>query len=403
MRGALLVLTCLTAAAASAQSPDLSARRLLLPDGPLRGGPRVMALGGAVTGIAEGPESALRNPAAVANPDPRSGHAAFPDLGFALHFLPPWGVYSQDWDNDGRRDGQVGPLTSRGSVHSYGLVSGQYRHLGLAVGYDLQSTAAETATRGYDVALFHLYGVVGVSLFDDALQVGGGVESTHGLITLLENRAVTDTVTFGGLGAAVGALYRPAFQDFRLGASFHSGAVAPRVGTRPEIGGLSLPAAVVAQPRLSLGASWAVGAQGRPYNIPLEGWDAAPAFRPRERIDKVLLSAQLDVTFPVADAVSTYGFLEQGERPPDAAGDQLRYTPRLGVEKEFLEGQVRVRAGGYLEPPLVSAATYRPHVTFGVESFLIRLPIVNQVGVGVALDFARAYSNLSAAALVWWR
>ena len=61
-----------------------------------------MGLSGAYVAIAEGAEGQTRNPAAVAQKDPRFEHDFNVDFAGTMHFLFPGSVRSQDWDNDVR-------------------------------------------------------------------------------------------------------------------------------------------------------------------------------------------------------------------------------------------------------------------------------------------------------------
>src|SRR4051794_2126019 len=99
-----LCATLLLSAAAFAQQsapPFDGSQRVYLPEGIIRGGPRIFAMSGAYVGIAEGAEAMTRNPASMSQKDPRFASPLNVDLGFSLHLLPPGAVTWQDWDNDG--------------------------------------------------------------------------------------------------------------------------------------------------------------------------------------------------------------------------------------------------------------------------------------------------------------
>ncbi|MHB8878335.1 MAG: hypothetical protein ACYC8T_31960 [Myxococcaceae bacterium] len=73
----------------------------------------------------------------------------------------------------------------------------------------------------------------------------------------------------------------------------------------------------------------------------------------------------------------------------------------MGIEKEVVEDRLRLRLGGYLEPPLVpTAPPLRGHVTFGGEVFLFKLG-PSRICFGISFDFAPRYQNLSFAFMVW--
>lgn len=401
MRG-LLLLSWLTATAAAAQglSPGT---RLLVPTGITRGGPRVLGLAGAYVGISEGAEGAVRNPAAAAAKPPSFAHEVSFDFGFALHFLPPWAVQDSDWDNDGRLDQAPDtPYTYLGTQVAYGVASLQYRAIGIAAGFDVQNAIANTPPGGYSVALGHLFGALGVSLWDDSLLLGAGVESTQALLFYFENRRLARTLSYGGAGPSFGFLWRPANEDYRVGASYWPARTAPLTSAHTPLGALAAPDAVVSPGRVLLGASWALGSTGRHYNITgREGWTPLPQTGLlSSAMTKVLISAQLDVTLPVRDAVTVTGFLSQQAEAASRASDRFTFTPRLGLEQEVLPDLLRLRLGGFLEPPLVPTGLLRPHLTFGFEAYI--LPLFGQrLGVGLALDFAYRYANLTITYVLW--
>src|SRR5207248_7065406 len=79
-----------------------------------------------------------------------------------------------------------------------------------------------------------------------------------------------------------------------------------------------------------------------------------------------LFTTQLDIYLPVQNATYATAFLEQNNGAPVLnAGYQVALEPRAAVEKEAVADRLRLRLGGYLEPPLVATAPpVRPHVTF---------------------------------------
>ncbi|HLL54955.1 MAG TPA: hypothetical protein VK447_15475 [Myxococcaceae bacterium] len=400
MRGVVVLapVLALFTSAASAQpfGPDT---RLLMPDGPLRGSPRIMGLGGAFTGLADGAEGVIRNFAAIAHGDPRATSELSADAGFALHFLPPWAARDSDWDNDGLRDARPGALTGfLGQQVVYGVGTLRYRWVGLALGIDAQNFVSETPLGGFNLSLFHLFGGVGVSLLDGALLLGAGVESTHGVFAYLENRGLKDTAHYRGFGFTAGVLWRPANADYRAGLSFHSVGNAPLLRGNEEMGGYVLPGGVVSPARVSVGGSVALGEGGLRLNS--TGPNRSTPGKPEPRFTRWLVSAQVDVSLPVRGAATVDAFLGQHERAPLAAGNQPTVTPRLGAERELLEGLFRLRAGTYLEPALVPTGQPRPHLTFGYEAFLFWIAGI-PVGFGLSLDLARDYKNLSAGFELW--
>ncbi|MBL9038215.1 MAG: hypothetical protein JNG84_06875, partial [Archangium sp.] len=165
------------------------------------------------------------------------------------------------------------------------------------------------------------------------------------------------------------------------------------------------PSGVDVPGRLSLGGALALGG-GRRLNItsPL-GWvprdEKLPNGPKTAAMTKWLLTAQLDVFFPVQGATLVGAFLQQPDFDAKPAGYQLSFQPRFGVEKELFIDLLRLRTGTYLEPPLVETGPFvRPHWTVGFELFLFKLG-KERVSFGLSLDFANRYMNMSFGFLVW--
>ncbi|MFL5321438.1 MAG: hypothetical protein ACJ790_17385 [Myxococcaceae bacterium] len=417
MSRGLFVAALLLSLASAAQtfSPD---QRLYLSEGILRGSPRLMGLSGAYVAIAEGAEGQTRNPAAVAQKDPRFERDFTVDFAGTMHFLFPGAVRQQDWDNDGEPDQPpgAGPNFAFGGAEVvYSTASVQYKSVGLGAGFDLQNFHGLFGERrdGADVILAHIFASLGASFWDDNIAVGVGVESSHAALGYFTNRQLNDSLTYHGWGYQFGALWRPKDQNYRLGFSFKPATVAEPTDKRSELGKpdpqLQTFRDAVAPGRLSFGGSWALGSGGRNYNIANRAGlidtgtvdeNGLPVFS--AAMTKWLISAQVDVQLPVQGATTFSAFLAQREGTPPAlvAGDKLSFLPRLGIEKEVWPDHFRIRGGGYLEPALVDTGTMRPHVTVGVELYLFKVG-PQRLSFGLSFDFAQRYQNLSVAIVVW--
>ncbi len=421
-----LALGAALVAPAALGQPFTADKRLLLSEGVLRGSPRVMGIAGAFVSVAEGAEGITRNPAAAASRDPHFDSELAFDFGAALHFLPPWAVTEQDWDNDGRLDQPAsanGPSRSfLGNQVVYLAGSFQWKAVGLGLGVDTQNfiTKRTREADGYDtffnLNLLHAFASLGLTVWRDQVLAGLGIESTDAFLIYgeqapgarLPNRNL-DSLGYHGFGFQFGALWRPEDQDYRIGFSYRPASVGLPTSQRDDIQGYVPFAAVVAPARVSVGASWALGSTGRHYNITgRSGWGEVPAKKPGDEVEyspaltRWLITTQLDVYFPVQNATYSAAFLEQGSGL-DAltAGDQVSFEPRLGIEKELVQDRLRMRLGGYLEPPLVpTAPPVRPHITFGGEIYLFKLG-PSRICFGISFDWARLYGNLSFAFMVW--
>lgn len=408
------ILPLLLISASSGAQTFSPEKRLLISEGILRGSPRLMGISGAYVGIAEGAEGQTRNPAAVAQKDPRFERELTVDFAGTMHFLFPGSVRQQDWDNDGQPDQTApagGDFDFLGSQVLYSTVSVQWKAIGVGVGFDLQNFQTVFGERrdGANLGLAHIFGTVGASFWDDNIALGFGVESSHAWLGYFATRELRDSLAYHGWGYQFGALWRPKDENYRLGLSFKPATTAEPIRETDHVGPLLTFREAVAPARLSFGGSWAVGSGGRAYNITSRAGlidtgtvdeHGLPVFS--AAMTKWLFSAQVDVMLPVRDATTVAGFLAQevGTPPAYVAGDRVSFLPRLGIEKELWADHFRLRGGGYLEPALVEIGTLRPHVTVGGELYLFKVG-PQRLSLGLSFDFARMYQNLSVAILVW--
>ncbi len=402
--------------------------RLLLSDGTLRGSPRLMGLAGAFVGIAEGAEGITRNPASAAYRDPHYEDFNV-DFGGTMHFLFPGSAKEQDWNNDGRPDQVEGPLGFLGSQVLYTTVSLQYKSFALAAGLDTQNFITKFAHPGfetfYNLNLMHVSVSASVALWRDQLLFGMGINTTHALLFHLRQAAgmplpaFDESMGYHGWGVEFGGLWRPEGDNYRVGFSFRPKVQAYSAGPVPmKFGGdktdpaddtfLVPPRQVVTPARLSLGASFAFGEGGRDYNIGgPSGWvetgeteeDGTPKYS--FSMTKWLLTAQLDIFFPVDAAISPAAFLDQSQTQYEIAGDQAQFLLRLASEKEVIEDRLRLRLGTYFEPPITpQGLKVRPHICFGGEVKLFEIGSF-RLAFGLSFDFAHRYNNLSIALMAW--
>lgn len=413
-RSTLLALWLLPAAAFA---QDFSAdQHILLSEGTLRGSPRVMGLAGAWTGLAEGAEGIPRNAAAPAMRDAKFASDFSWDVGGTMHFLFPWSTREQDWDNDGAVDQASAASTQfLGSQVLYSFAALQYKWFGFGAGFDIQNFLAKRQLEGegferyYNLALTHIFAVLAARFWRDQIALGVGVESTHAFIGYGEQPlgdflpTVKDSMGFHGWGLLVGGVWRPEDGNWRVGFSYKPALLAGPFAPRTDIGGLAAPSGVDVPGRLMLGATVALG-PGRNFNITSkEGWALKDPDDPKSpRIPsmmKWLILAQVDIVFPVQGATTVGAFF--GQAPAVPAGNRVNFQPRLAIEKELFPELLRLRLGGYLEPPINEfGPTVRPHLTFGLEVGLFKLGN-ERMSFGLSFDFAHLYQNLSVGILVW--
>lgn len=413
----LVVALALALVPLSARAQAFSAdQHILLSEGTLRGSPRIMGLAGAWTGLAEGAEGIPRNPAAPAMRDAKFASDFSWDVGGTMHFLFPWSTKEQDWDNDGSPD-QASAATREflGSQVLYSFAALRYKMVGFGAGFDLQNFLSKQQLEGegferyHNLALTHVFGVVSARFWRDQIAVGLGIESTHAFIGYGEQPmgnflpTPKDSMGFHGWGFLMGGVYRPEDGNWRVGFSYKPALVAHPFRPRADIGGLTAPSGVDVPGRLMLGGAIALGS-GRALNITSkDGWVPLNPDDPKSKktasMMKWLILAQVDIVFPVQGATTVGAFF--GQAPAVPAGNRVNFQPRLAIEKELFPELLRLRLGGYLEPPINEfGPAVRPHLTWGFEIGLFKLGH-EKLSFALSFDWANLYSNLSVGIVVW--
>jgi len=382
--------------------------RLYFNPGTLLGAARVVALGGAYVGIAEGTAGFPSNLAALAH----RGSALEKDwdLGVTLSWLdlPFTGGRKRDLDNDGRPD------ESEDSRQLLGGLLLQYKRFGL--GFALRNSVVtycatvECATNSERIRVSLTQSVLAgaVSFGQDDFILALGLYAAQATFRLSSGG---DELRYGDTGVEVGMLYRPHGRAWRLGVTVRPEVVADwrkEEGQTPVLAGRTLFGAVVAPAVLSLGASWRFGEGSERYNrlspaarrqLMVEG-DALPV--PEEEpkgmpVGRWLLSAQVDLISGVDNAVPVRSFASTGET--ELVGRTSKFAPRLGVEHDTVPGMIRLRAGVYGEPSPFDGRPARPHVTGGFEVFVLRY--WEDWAVTASFDLARRYTNVGLSIGFW--
>ncbi|MGZ3458590.1 MAG: hypothetical protein ACXU86_08805 [Archangium sp.] len=410
MRAALLVAWVLLVAPAAWAREDLpeSTRpeRLYINSGVLLGSSRVVALGGAYVGIAEGVAGFTSNMAALAHRTPTLDKDW--DVGVTLSWLdlPLAQAKGKDLDNDGQPDNAPQTLQLLGAVML------QYRNFGL--GFSLRNyqvgycNTVQCAPADYiRVSLVQSALAGAVALGRDDFILGFGIYSAQAVFS----HNPEGDWHYGNTGIALDMLYRPHGRPYRVGVS-----VRPEVvgdwqrgeGQVPFIAGRQLYSAVVSPAVLSLGASWRLGEGAERYNrlspaarrqmiegehfaeVPAEDEAGAPTGR-------WLISAQADFISRVENAVSVYSFTALTE--PQKVGASAMLQPRVGVEHETWPGRLRTRLGAFIEPSPFEDHLPRPHLTGGFELFLFHY--MDDWALTASFDASKRYSDFGISVGFW--
>jgi hypothetical protein len=362
---------------------------------------RLAAMGGAAVGIAENSESLPFNYAAAAHRHPRRAGGFDWDITASVLFSPFPSM--RDIDNEGAAPDIVAPVESQFG----GLI--QFSRFGIGTYFRIsRKTYCETAPC-IDSQAIQGSIVFGFNAWRDQLVFGVGF-----FLALANFDVNMISYQYRGWNVGGGMLFRPAFLPFRIGAHAVSQVDGARIFdpvSVPPLAGRTPFSGVVSPARISIGASARFGQGSWRYNrlspsalkqLP-EDFNFATVPHDLDPDDprppgRFLVTASLDVIFPVKGATTFTSFL-LNTQPAPAIGEGLYLVPRVGFEAEAIDHRLRLRLGGYLEPPFLEGSQIRPHGTWGFELFLFRL--FADWSVSAAMDVANRYLSMSFG-IGWW-
>lgn len=388
------------------EPPPLEPRpeRLHVNSGVLQGSTRMVALGGAYAGIAEGTEGFASNLAALAHRGPQLDRDW--DVGVTLSFLdvPLSRRRGQDLDNDGLADEAPGS-----SQFLFGLLL-QYKEFGLGtylrtrtVNYCATEECLKDDYIGVSVTQSALAGAVAFG--EDEFIVSLGIYAAQAELSQRKEKW-----RYGGTGLSLDLLFRPQGLPYRVGIAVRPQVVGgwqPKEGQQPVLAGRPIYSALVAPATLSLGASYRFGEGAHRYNrlspaarrqliaagarnVPEEESPDAPA-------GNFLVSGQIDLISSVENGVALRSVAAFGE--PEPVGRTTLFQPHLGAEHDSWPGRVRTRLGVFVEPSSFKGQVPRPHLTGGLEVFLFRY--WEDWAVSASFDLARRYANVGFSVGFW--
>jgi hypothetical protein len=455
---------------------------------PVVAGARVTGLAGAYVAIAEGVDGNVQTPVAPAVRAPHSVDHFDYDLGLGL--LVPATLTSTDFFNTGHGNTKLSNSEQQGFVFVTPAVNLAWGGFALGATLEFQtyalrrgaSTQANARADKFDAdfSVAHL----------QAAQTFGGGDFVLGAGARLVNLDVrnpaappgqTELFVSRGVGAELGALWKPVGQPFRIGAAFRSGVTTDpdaqsQLTPNPEgdriLGDINDPDRFYLPNRMQIpwdvnvGLALQIGP--RPLNPrwkdPAEHNDRARATLLRRSLDRkfrhdaalrdpgvatspaarealdadldtgdamdelhlervedehrrslkdafarmprryVLVSMSLVVTGQTNDTVGVESFLQ---RVVARSGERLGFSPRLGVETEFIPNWARARIGTYGEPTRFVSSSNRLHGTIGFDVKLFPWSIFGLFEDGThwrlsaALDVAPRYLGWGVGIGVW--
>lgn len=382
MRVAVIVLVLTWGAIARGQTyPPIEDREFALDlySGAALGSVRIVGMGGAALGTAEGSAGTLANPAAAAVRLTTSKGSW--DWDFHLDALAA--AFASDFDNNGVRS--TDDFGTR--LETFGL-AGMYRGWGLAVVGVSQST--ETA-EGLSARALASKVAVAKELHDQTWTVGAAVRI--GSFTL--DAGDQPLFEISGAGLELGGLWRPARRDLRVGAALSfpvTGRDVDVAGCDPmDCDGYVLPRKVAVPWQLAAGVAW--------RRAPT-WWNQQVTTHYRDE-RALLLAADLVVSGGVADGAGLEKF---GEHQLQPSGRDVVVSLRAGAEYEVLPARLRLRAGSYWEPSRFDGVGGRLHGTLGVEVSLFQVRAWSwllRTKVAITADVAPRYGNAGVSVGLW--
>ncbi|HEY1955517.1 MAG TPA: hypothetical protein VGH28_07890 [Polyangiaceae bacterium] len=420
---------------------------------------RILGLGGAYGGVAEGIDGATSNVAAPAVRATYSGLHVDYDLTASITF--PGSFSSTDFENRGS--------LPRGSANASDFVYGnagalvQVGPFGAALTLDATSYTLESPNQNtINFRLLRAHAIVAWAFLKYQLVVGVGIQG----VTMNLASSAIPLAPPSGVGPEAGVLLKLDDQPWRLGVTARAPVSGGVSGDQTALSGKILPSSVVAPGEIEIGFALQLGP--RPLNprwidpsgelAPLrEKVEAArdarkktddaevaklPAGAPREalqrklearerairrvedqRLDteekrireehdarfanwprpRLLVVADALITAPVSNAVAVSSFLDQTN---ESYGASWTVSPRLGLEGEPFPDRFRLRFGSYLEPSLFDGGSARQHFTFGGDLKLFTWDFFGILErttwqLSAAADLAPRYSNWGLSLGVW--
>jgi hypothetical protein len=372
-----------TSAAADPQLAPITDRNYAIDlyNGVPFGNSATIAVGGAAAANAIGSSGTLINPSASAV-RPTTDLDAW-SWDYHLDYLN--GSLSSDYTNSGLT------AMSTGSSALTGGLALRRHDLGFAVTATAQTLRVGTIdTPAPNTALdaSTIFAKIAFAKWQPQLDTAFGLALTIAQFDLSPDCSGCSSVfTISGGGLEAGAQWIPGQEDLRLGLAIATPIVGGNVVAQgctdlSNCDGFILPDRVVSAWRFTGGAA---------YRFADSAWNqqVAGTFRDERA---VTVTADLVVTGPSSNAFGLEAFAQhQLER----SGSHASWSPRAGVEYDWLPGRLRVRGGSYWEPGRFDGVAGRLHGTFGLEVrvFEFRLWGLRRGKITLTGDLATRYQN----------
>lgn len=340
--------------------------------GPVYGSGRMVGLGGAYVGVAEGADGVTSNPASLLHYHKETEPRWRP--GFTIGWFKALG---KDFDNNGSE-------TSTFLDHQVVDAGITLQHGKYGLGFHLlgQPIQVQTGDRRTEFSFLVSRLVLGRSFLDRELHLA--LAAVPVTLEARDKDSGSKLFKMGSASAEIGALWNPRRGALRLGLAYR-GRTAQDQPLDTSAGparaaGLFLPAEVELPWQVSGGASYL--------------WSSVLGGR------KLLVATQWTVVGKARNAVGIESFLEQKVQRSGQVGTMSVHG---GMEIEILPRLLRARLGNYFEPSRFEGVSDRAHVTGGLEWGFSHywMEPDSTLTVQYAFDVSRRYSKHSIALGIW--
>ncbi len=413
LSGALAALVlCLTIV-----SPCLAANpgyQLEVFQGPVVSSQRVVGMGGAYIGLAEGVAGHLDNPAAFAVRSVFSGNPKLDwDFGFAI-----FDVIGNDTDLE--MSGRGGEFADAGVFQGGANIKLGRLGFGLHLGqttFDLPVKAKNTdgdlvvQMKGDEPLLYawkqRTFGLgLAWAFFDGEWVLGTIVGWANAIMANGQTEQSLQMSSSVGLDNW-GLLWAPRSAPWRLGLNLKLPVTMTQENSSAfggdfvnDLGNLVVPAAVNIPWSVGVGGAYSIWGE-RPLNVrPAYGTKPIPADSVAD--DKVprrylLVTADLVLTGATDEGIGVQGWLEQ---EVDRAGRAWTLSARAGAEGEVIPDWLILRAGSYFEPSRFEGRLGRLHGTAGFD---VKVPLpLERLGVDVGMETDLQLTGVADVADGYW-
>jgi hypothetical protein len=350
-----------------------------LQHGLVLGSSRLIGMGGAAVGIADGSAAVVANPAAVAARATNS-------------------LRTFDWDVHldliNANSGDAGNTGVLASDQTQGTVGGIVQIGPFGLGLESVQVVLNPKTGG-ELRLAEYDVTFGRSFFDQQWVVAAGLR----WLQFFELGRDFSQVSAEGMAVNTGIAYRPQGRSFRFGGMVGLPMTTATQSFPSPLGRNMMPAMTPFVPpqraamptRIAGGVAWRLGPT--PWN--------ARVNRPYLDERALVLAADVvvDGTAPAGVSMGAYA-----GRMFDRSGGDPSVSLHLGAEYECVPGWVRLRAGSYWEPSRIDGRDGRLHGTGGVEVHVLNVgfeQLSYRLRVAVALDASASYQNFGFSLGLW--